>query len=109
LLNINLRKISYNIIIYKVRVKEILKDIKKNKAKTLIKINNNIYLINKKNYLYKMLTTNLLILLACKQYLVELNILNNFILKSVSVVIDINVVSDKLHFLVFRIAIATIY
>jgi len=41
--NASLRKVSYNIIIYKIRVKKIFKNIEKNDVKTLIKINTYIY------------------------------------------------------------------
>jgi len=41
--NASLRKVSYNIIIHKIRIKKIFKNIEKNDAKTLIKINNYIY------------------------------------------------------------------
>jgi len=42
--NANLCEASYNVIIYEIRVKKMFKDIKKDNAKTLIKINNYIYL-----------------------------------------------------------------
>ena len=41
-------------------------------------LNQLFYIVDEKNYLYKMLAINLLILFACKQYLVESNIFNNF-------------------------------
>jgi len=44
LLNASLREASYNIVVYEIKVKEILKNIKKKKTKTFIKINKNIYL-----------------------------------------------------------------
>jgi len=43
LLNTNLRKVNYNVIVHEIRIKRMLKNIKKNDAKTLIKINNYIY------------------------------------------------------------------
>jgi len=44
LLNASLRKASYNIVIYEIKIKKMFKDIKKKKkTKTLIKVNKNIY------------------------------------------------------------------
>jgi hypothetical protein len=48
-----------------------------------------------KDYLYEVLATNLLVLLACKQYSAELNVLNNFTSKSASVVVDADAANDK--------------
>jgi len=57
-----------------------------------------------------MLATNLLMLLASKQYLAELNILNNFILKRASVVIDIDIANNnKLSLLIFRTTTTAIH
>jgi len=39
-----LRKVNYNIIVYKTKIEKILKNIEKKKTKILIKINKNIYL-----------------------------------------------------------------
>jgi len=46
LLNASLREASYNVVIYEIKIKRIFKNIKKKKkkAKTLIKVNKNIYL-----------------------------------------------------------------
>jgi len=44
LLNASLREINYNVIIHEIKIKKMFKNIKKNNAKTLIKINNYIYL-----------------------------------------------------------------
>jgi len=41
--NASLREVNYNIIVHKITIKRIFKDIEKNNAKTLIKINNCIY------------------------------------------------------------------
>ena len=43
-LNASLREINYNVMIHEVKVKEMLKDIKKDETKTLIKINDCIHL-----------------------------------------------------------------
>lgn len=43
LLNANLYKAGYNIIVYKIRIEEIIKNIKKKRAKIFIKINKSIY------------------------------------------------------------------
>jgi hypothetical protein len=55
-----------------------------------------------KDYLYEVLATNLLMLLACKRYSAELNVLVNFTSKSASVVVDIDVADDKSLFSVSR-------
>jgi len=44
LLNANLRKANYNVVIYEIKIKKKFKKFKKKKAKTLIKINKKIYL-----------------------------------------------------------------
>jgi len=43
LLNASLCKVNYNIVVHKIRVKKMFKNIKKDDVKTLIKINNYIY------------------------------------------------------------------
>ncbi len=43
LLNASLRKVSFEVIVHKIRIKETFKDIEKKKAKMLIKINKDIY------------------------------------------------------------------
>jgi len=47
LLNTSLCEINYDVIIHEIKIKKMLKDIKKDNAKTFIKINNYIHLINK--------------------------------------------------------------
>jgi len=44
LLNASLRKASYNVVVHKIKIKKILKDIEKKKAKTLTKTNKSIHL-----------------------------------------------------------------
>jgi len=44
LFNASLREANYIVVIYEIRIKEILKNIKKKRAKTFIKINKSIYL-----------------------------------------------------------------
>jgi len=43
LLNISLRKANYDVVMHKIKIKKIFKDIKKKKTKTLIKVNKDIY------------------------------------------------------------------
>jgi len=43
-LNASLREASYNIVVHKIKIKKMLKNIKKKKTKMFIKINKNIYL-----------------------------------------------------------------
>jgi len=42
--NASLRKTSYDIVMHKIKIKKLLKDIEKKRTKTFIKINKNIYL-----------------------------------------------------------------
>jgi len=44
LLNASLRKASYNVVMYEIKIKEMFKNIKKKKTKTLIKVNKSIHL-----------------------------------------------------------------
>jgi len=44
LLNASLREASYNVVMHKIKVKKIFKEIEKKRAKTLIRVNKNIYL-----------------------------------------------------------------
>ena len=44
LLNASLRKASYSVVVYEIKIKKMFKDIKKKRAKTLTKVNKNIYL-----------------------------------------------------------------
>ena len=39
-----MREVNYNIIVHNIRVKEMLKNLKKKKAKAFIKVNKSIYL-----------------------------------------------------------------
>jgi len=44
LLNASLREASYNIVVHKIKIKKIFKNIKKKRTKTLNKVNKSIYL-----------------------------------------------------------------
>jgi len=43
LLNASLREANYDVVVHEIRVEEMLKDVKKKRAKTLIKVNKDIY------------------------------------------------------------------
>jgi len=58
LLNASLRKASYNVVMHEIKIKEMFKNIKKKRTKTLIKVNKNIYskiIIKKSNNLQRII------------------------------------------------------
>ena len=91
-LNISLHEVSFEVIVHEIRIKEMFKDIEKKRAKTLIKINKDIYselMIKKIEWLTKKSEHKRYILLMI--YIVNAELINKLINEEVCYKINIKI------------------